>query len=222
MMLIYADADFSLDITSEYVNTVVIENRQMFAEMITALNDQINGLPGKLVLSNDFVPQSIKDKILLITQFVPFTVNQKDLLSKLYAKLKKEAMSAEMYVKTQEYINYSENYIYELLGEDDGEYSLTEPYDITGLLKMFGLCFNDIDMTLPQKILEYTMCVNEFLGDHIFVFVNLRSYIDDETIQQLFRSFVDHGIMSVIIENKEYTCLTWEKRTIIDDDCCII
>lgn len=55
-----------------------------------------------MVLSEDHIPLDMRKTADLLTQFVPFTVNQKELITKLYAVLKKKAVDEKMYQYTQE------------------------------------------------------------------------------------------------------------------------
>ncbi|SEK56671.1 CRISPR-associated protein Csn2 [Ruminococcus albus] len=77
-------------------------------------------------------------------------------------------------------------------------------------------------MTLPEKIMEYMLISEKLKGTKVFVTVNMRSYITDEKIEQLFKSVLLHKINLICIENKEYSRLDTEKVIIIDEDMCVI
>jgi len=72
-----------------------------------------------VVLSEDHIPLDMRKTADLLTQFVPFTVNQKELITKLYAVLKKKAVDEKMYQYTQEIYRAIGEYLYQLIEDED-------------------------------------------------------------------------------------------------------
>ena len=56
----------------------------------------------------------------------------------------------------------------------------------------------------------------------LFVFVNLRSYLTDEQMQELIKEVIYQEIQALFIENQERACLEGGMRYIIDKDYCEI
>ena len=56
----------------------------------------------------------------------------------------------------------------------------------------------------------------------VLVFVNLRSYLTDEQIQELMEEALRQQIYVVLVENSQKNCIEGEKRYIIDKDMCEI
>ena len=92
MMIAYPEADICFEICEDKIPTFVIENQHMFYNMISDIRSQLDGNKGEVVLSEDHIPLDMRKTADLLTQFVPFTVNQKELITKLYAVLKKKAV----------------------------------------------------------------------------------------------------------------------------------
>lgn len=218
----YSAADLYVELSEESVTTIVVENQNIFVKLISDISDQIEGRDGIFVLSNDYTPLDMHKHAEIITQLIPFTVNHKELLNKVYSEIKKKAVSAEHYIRTQEIMTEIEKYIFSLLSEYSGTLQSAKPDDITALLKMFDVHFDDADMSLSEKILEYCISVNEYKGERVFFIVNMRNYIDDDTAEELFYNFLLNKIDVIFIESSERKKLKNEKRVIIDSDLCAI
>lgn len=222
MRLVYPPINLILELSETVISTVVVENQNLFYEMIADLNAQQEGLEGIWVLSKDNTPIEISKNIDLITQLIPFIINRKELINKLYSKLKQISYNEEMQMCTNEMLSKIEQYILKLTEECSGELVTGAATDITPLLKMFNVCYNDEYKTLPEKLIEYIFAVNEYHNERLFVIVNLRSYVNDKNAQLLFDTLLNHKIKLVDIECIERTKLVGESRIIIDNDLCVI
>ena len=222
MMIAYPAADICCEIREDKIRTIVIENQHMFYNMISDIRSQLDGNNGKVVLSEDHTPLDMRKTADLLTQFVPFTVNQKELITKLYAALKKKAINEKMYQYTQEIYGYIGEYLYQLIEDEENELDITIPEDITGILKAFDVRFDDSELTLPEKLLEYMISTNEFKGERLFITVNLRSYLTDKETEELFQSLLLKKIRLMCIESADHPRLINEEVIIIDKDMCVI
>jgi len=222
MMIAYPAADICCEIREDKIRTIVIENQHMFYNMISDIRSQLDGNNGKVVLSEDHTPLDMRKTADLLTQFVPFTVNQKELITKLYAALKKKAINEKMYQYTQEIYGYIGEFLYQLIEDEENELDITIPEDITGILKAFDVRFDDSELTLPEKLLEYMISTNEFKGERLFITVNLRSYLTDKETEELFQSLLLKKIHLMCIESADHPRLINEEVIIIDKDMCVI
>ena len=64
--------------------------------------------------------------------------------------------------------------------------------------------------------------VRELDKEKLFVFVNLRSWFLDEEVESFMQTALSHKFNVLLLDNREYTRLPGEKRTIIDRDLCEI
>lgn len=222
MMIAYPAADICCELNEDKILTLIIENQHIFYSLIADIQSQLDGNDGKFVLSENFQPLDMRKNTELITQLVPFTVNQKELISKLYTLLKKKAVDEIMYQSTHEIMSNISEYLYKLTEEQDMELAITVPEDISGILKAFDVRFEDENMSLSEKILEYTITSNELKGKKLFVIVNLRSYLTDIQVEQLFQSILLKKIQLICIESSEHERLKNEEVIIIDKDMCVI
>ncbi len=222
MMIAYPAADICCKMDEECIMTLVIENQHLFYSLVCDITNQMQGLSGSFVLSEDYQPLDMRKYAEVITQLVPFTVNQKELLNKLYTELKKYAVSEEMYHKTNELFSNISKYLYILTEDNGNELIYDVPEDINGILKAFNLRYDDSELSLTEKILEYSIAVNQLKGERVLILINLRSYLTDKQAEELFKNFILRKIRVICIENKEYKRLSPEKRIIVDEDMCVI
>lgn len=222
MMIAYPTADICCELKEDKILTLVIENQKLFYSMISDIQSQLEGDSGDFVISENYSPLDMRKNVELITQLIPFTINQKELISKLYGSIKKKAVNEEMYQATQDIIARISDYLYYLVEEEEAELTITVPEDISGILKTFDLRFNDSDMTLSEKILEYMLITNDFKGKRVFIIVNLKSYLTDNQIAKFFKSILLKKLQLICIESFEHERMNNEEILIIDKDMCVI
>ncbi|MBP3273120.1 MAG: type II-A CRISPR-associated protein Csn2 [Ruminococcus sp.] len=221
-MFAYPSADICCELKEDKIFTLIIESPIIFYDIVSDIQKQIEGMDGETVISEDYHPIDMQKSTDLILQFVPFTVNQKDILAKLYGVMKKRAIDEKMYQQTYELLSQIEKYMYLLTEDSESELKSTMPEDITGILKAFDLKYDDTDMTLPEKILEYMIASNSLKKKEVFVTVNLRSYITDRQAEDLFKSIVLKKLRLICIESSECKHLNMQDIIIIDKDMCVI
>lgn len=211
-----------IDLKEGYVCSIVIENPKALYGFVSDIYGQCSGGSGQVVLSENYEPMDIKRSAELITQLVPFSINRKELINKIYAQLNTFAFNDEFYQSTQEMLSYSERYIYKLTESFSSLLAINHPNDISWLVKGFGIGYDEQGLTLSEKLLEYMLAVSEYLKKDIFFIVGLRSYLTDKEVYGLYKSALLSGMTLICIDGHDCTLLDCEKRTIIDNDMCMI
>lgn len=212
--------DEAICIDDGYINSIVIENQNVFRGLIEDISIQIDGLEGDSVLSEDNTLCSFAKKCELITEFVPFDINKKTLLNNIVNTMEKTAVNEQFYIKTQELLAQIENYIYELAFENDYDIECSKT-TIASVLKAIGIVWKDDYVNTLEKIIDYIELVNDFSVGKLFITVNMRSYFSDDEINLFAKTIIEHNIKLLMIENTEYDMFENEKRLIIDKDMCI-
>jgi len=114
-MLAHYHLDGPLTFDGSTINVLVIENRKMLAEIIQELSTQISGESGKFFLSDRGAEISISEKVVLIVDPFSAGLNERDILSKLYLRMKSDALGEEHYSSTISMLATIENNIQELI-----------------------------------------------------------------------------------------------------------
>ena len=222
MTIAYSEVGLYCELNETQILNLVIENQQIFSNIISDIYYQINGGSGKFVLSDNNNPLDLKKNVELVTQIIPFEINQRELLNKLYAELKNISVDGNNYQLTQQLFSDISSYVYTLTEDLENDISVDVPQDINGILKMLGIRFTEHGTELTDKILEYMIAVNKFKGGRVFIFVNLRSYLTDSQIELLYKDILLRKMTVICIESSDHKRLPNTKTIIIDKDMCII
>lgn len=223
MKLVYPELDLKIDFEENCFCSLIVENPKLFYGLLRDLYLQTEGEKGKFVLSEDLAPVEIRKYAELITQLVPFSLNRKDLLTRLYGELQKNALSENMIGRTYTLLSELERYIGELTDSCSSELEYGAATDITPLLKMFNLRFAaDEESSLCEKLLDFIEASERYRGKRLFIIANFRSYVDDREAQLFFDNVLMRKSRLLCLEGSERDLLKREKRMIIDRDLCVI
>ena len=222
MKLTFPEFNFVVDTDLETkVNALVIENKSLFVRFVSDLFAQENGMDGKSVLSQNGKIINIGKCLEIHSQFVPFDINKKSLITRLCSKMENIALNGEEYEETMELMMQLERFFLGLACKLDGEI-VFQKLNISSIIKSIGVAFENECDNICEKLLNYMELVSNYEQEKLFVFVNLRSYVEDEMLYQLFDTILRKGYHVLMIDNAEYEHLDNEKRIIIDSDLCEI
>ena len=178
--------------------SLVLEHPRLLLDFLMDLKMQIEKLDGQAVLSENDVPIEISQHMELITDFVFFDLNKKSLITKIITALDKMAKGEFFYERTLAFLSSVENYVDDLCMEFDADVACEIP-TVTGM-----------------------KLVREYDRDKLFVFLNLRSFLKLDELEQFMKTVVDHDFRVLLVDNCAYPLLKNERRLLIDKDLCEI
>ena len=221
MKLAYPEIGSVIKFNSGNFPSLVIENPCLFYRFIDDLYRQSCGEDGTVLLSVDEKPIPVSGNLDMITDFFPFGINRKTLLNKILDKMEKQAISQEFYERSQQILGSIEKLIYDLAFQNDLELEL-ERLSVSSLLKSAGIQLKEDYPDLAEKLLVYMDLMSDNGLASVFVFVNLRSFLNDTALELFTDSCCrkEHNIL--LIDNKVYKKLSREERLLIDNDLCEI
>lgn len=76
--------------------------------------------------------------------------------------------------------------------------------------------------SFSEKLAQYMKIMSELLGKKLLIFVNIRSYLENNQIRELMKNAVYNEISLLFIENIQRDFSKDEKYYIIDKDNCEI
>lgn len=221
MKLVFSQVDHVFDFDNEYCVTLVIENQNLFTNTIRDIAEQMQGLDGKAVLSKDNKLVSMNKYAELISQLIPFDINQKSLISKVNTQLQQLAVNEDNYLKTGEVLAEWERYLLNLSMELTGNFEFSK-ITMESMIKAAGIEFEDDYDNLGEKLLDYMELVRSYDRDKLFIFVNLRTYLNDEDTERFIEDVRVRNLQVLLLEGAQRNLLKFEKRYIIDYDLCLI
>lgn len=207
-------------LSDEYVFELVIENQGLFYKLCTSFYEQNNKNSGFIVLSDEDGILDISKCVDLMMKYIPFEVNRKELLQKLSKKLS-DIAKEKMLLETDSIMSEISKYLYELVYKSDLNLTIDD-IDILSLIKISNVRFDTQSEELVQIIYEYCKIVLELEKDKLFVFVNLRSFLNDEQFFSLSKTLVDHKVKALCLDTVDRKISGFERKMVIDSDLCII
>lgn len=221
MKIAHPELKMMIEDSEGIVNVIVIENEKFFCRTVQDIYAQINGNDGEYIISNDNEPVQWGRNSELITQYVPFEVNKKALITKLYNKLKKEALE-NYYVETCEVTGQIFKYAAQISNSINADIVFDNNIDISGLFKLANIKFEESGNSIADKMLSYMLNVRELDGDKWFIAVGLKSYLSKAELIEMYKSIALNKLRLLLIECSDKETLEGEKKYIIDTDLCEI
>ena len=213
------DTVISIDAAPGKVAALVIENRRFFRELLSDIAGQIDGHDGKSVLSENDVPLAFHRCAELICDMIGFSINRKSLLSKVLDALEKDAMGEDHYLESMELLQRVEQYVFTLTKDFTADI-VCGKLNMNAILKGVGISVNDEYDDPLERFLDYMELVREFVGEKLFVFVNLRSFFTKEELVPFLETAVAHEYRLLLIDASAADVLPMENRLTIDADLC--
>lgn len=221
MKLVNTEYSIELDFDENQIEILIIEAPSAMTAMIGDIWNQVHGEQGNWILSENGKVMNISKEVVCI--FNPFDIdcNEKKVLNSIYKELE-NISKEELYEKTQSINSALVKYIEQLTGFE--AYSLTyslEP-DISALLKAYDVKIDTCAGTIAEKLLEYMTIQKRICKNTVFVTVNLKQYISQDEIEELYKNLLYEKIHLLEIEAYQQKSCNYERTTLIDKDLCIV
>ena len=217
MKIAYRELKNVIDVNTEMITGLVIENPEFMYKMLQEFRKATEGLDSDIVVSDNETPIPAQKTIAYITDFVDFTLNQKTLISKIMSELDKKSKNELYYEKSEQLLETIEMYIESIACEIN-----CQKLNMLAVIKAAGIEIIDDYDTLEERILAYMDLSREYEGKKLFVFVNLRSVVSYATLQLMMDTAITREYRVLLIDNMDYKKLSCENRIIIDNDLCVI
>ena len=217
MKIIIPEIDHVFECEGDSVCSIVIENQQVFFNIISDLYKQRQGEDGQAVLSDCNKSISIEKHTEIISQFIPFDMNPKSLVSKINSRMQELSMDDFHYMKTNELVAEWERYLMDLSLGLIGNFEFSK---VSGesLIKAAGIKIDALYDSLGEQLLDYFELVEEYDRKKLFVLVNLRSYLSDQEISIFISQILQRNIQVMLLESSEHPIVEGERRYILDKD----
>lgn len=223
MKLIYPDYKFHIEFSENVVNQIIVENPNEFSRLISELLQQINNDDGRFVLSEESKILKLSSKMQCIINPFALELNSKKVIDRLYELCKQEVNQSDQYIKFEELTSQLEEFICNL--EESSVYPLTHECngDVKALLKYVGLRMDFSEDNLLERVVDYIRINHELLGNDIFVLVNIKTFLNIEELELLYKAAVYDKIHLLLLESQMTNQrLEQEITFIIDKDLCEI
>lgn len=219
MKLVHTSINNIFEIKKNEINSLVVENGKQFRNLVEELLCQADGENGGFTISKNNIPIDFPQNVELICTIVPFDINRKTLLNRIISHLEKKTVEDDFYVDTINLLQHIEKYMDRLSEDFIGTFEYKK-LNVASVIKSIGLEIYDEYDSLAEEIIDYMELVREFESKELFITINLRSFLDDDEMENFISTAISHEINLLMVENKDYTVLKNEKRFTIDYDLC--
>lgn len=221
MKLAYSTLQNIIEIKGDTIHSIVVENPKYYYNMVKDFMDQMEGKEGGWTVSENDKPLAINKSVEVLFDFISINVNQKTLIAKIVNEMERIANKEENINGTMQLLSDIERFVLYL--NEDFDLSINcDKLTISQLLKSIGISVSVETDDLIEILYSYMQLVRQFIGDKLFVFVNLRSFVSQKQFSDFAMTIIGHSYQVIFLENKEYDKIAKESRLIIDQDLCEI
>lgn len=223
MKLVHPEWEHTVIFAENQINVVTVENKAFFSKLISVLLLQMEGVDGDFILSEGDTILPISKVCDVIINPFSFDFNSKKNLTKIYNLLKTSAFDENYYTLTGELKTHLFKYLDKLLFDFDFPVTYQEDFDLVSLFKAVNIAIDEIGTTLLERLINYIRISTELLEIKCFIFVNLKTFLSEAELKELYTFAFYHKIHLLLFEGffteKTQSC---EKHYIIDNDLCEI
>ena len=222
MKLVHPDIEKQIVFKNTYAFECIIESPELFSQYVQELNEQSYGREGAFILSYEEKELDISKNVELILNPFAIDLNDKRILKKIYTDLTELAYAEPFYNKTQEVKNELQQYFYLLEQEYDCILDANEEIEVSNLLKAMNVRIMNEAGNLLDNLSLYIKLSSLLLHKKLIILINIRSYIDIYSLEELIKTAEHNNISLLFIENMQRCFSTKCSYCIIDKDGCLI
>lgn len=221
MRLIYSEYDIDIELSIDKANVLCIENRNVFSECIMELWNQCEAKDGNWFLSDKGKDLQVSKNVTSILNPVGIDLNDRKLLKILYQNMETD-VHENKYLKLGEINSSIVSFIDEIVDRQPYAIEFDDNVAVADLLKIYNVRFVEETESLLELIITYVQLWHRVANCKVFVFVNLKTYLDDNQISQLYEMLRYEQVFILLIEANYTGKIDDENVKIIDKDLCFI
>lgn len=222
MKLVYQELVPLMELEENKVTVLIVEDPVTFRKLTMALYNQVNGEDGNWVLSVNGKVLSLEKQMSLLTDFLNFDYNTRKVLTALYNELQLLAVDEKNFLDTAAFKSSILAYVDNLLTQVDYPLIMDEDFKLNDLFKLVNVRFESNEADLLEKLVDYLEVCGRFLKLKVVGFVNLKSFLSIQELEQLYQEAFYKKIQLFLLEPREALKNENEKIVIIDNDLCVV
>ncbi|MBQ2982011.1 MAG: type II-A CRISPR-associated protein Csn2 [Lachnospiraceae bacterium] len=221
MKLVNKFYNLEIEFIENQVTVITVENPEAYSKIVGAIWNQVNGNEGDFVLSEREKIKNISKEVDCIINPFSLDCNNKKIVTHLYQELKIQAdntMQEELSLLNVNIMKFLDKLLLSVPYQTTYEFNI----EMINLLKAYNVGIEMYADKLIDIIVEYLKVMSQLCNINVFVFIDLKHYLSEEHLEQLYQEIFYLKIYLVIIEPAQTVRLENEKCWIIDNDLCII
>lgn len=221
MKLVFEKYDLTIPFVENQVTVISIESPRAYSEIIGDLWNQINGGDGRFVLSEKDKMYSLSKEIVIIYNPFALSCNDKKILGKLYQEMN-QIVKEEYYEQKAEVNKIIIEFLDEVVKQVPYNIMYDLELDVANLFKIYNIQMDTNSESLLEEIINYIKAMHRICEIDKYVFIDLKSYLMEDELQELYEFCFYEKVYLIIIESIHTQQYKSEKCWIIDKDLCTI
>lgn len=222
MRLVERELGLEIELKENVVSVIVVEDVALRLPMIEELHLQMLGKEGNWLLTENEKNYELSKKAEIILEPFSLELNNKKVKMKLYQDIKTIAQDS-CFSQGLEVHSHICNYLESLLEKIPYPIKYEEEWNILELLKAYGVELEEECDSICEKLYNYIKLMNQVCGINIFVIINLKQFLTEAQICELYKLAMYSKIQLVLLEFNIFSeKLDCEEIYILDKDGCII
>lgn len=209
-----------ISIDDEKNNIFVIEDTNIFSQIVNSIYEYCNGKENDLlILSDDKV--ITKNQLILVTDIINFDFQAKNIINKLNNSIYHQIiLDSELEQNIIEKINNINNSINDILCDYNLDIEIRNDKQIENYIKYLSLKIdNDYD-SLLNKMLNIIEIFSELFSDYYVIFINQLIYFDKHQILEIFK-YKNYKKCNILFIEKYINKIDSVNTIFIDEDFCV-
>ena len=205
--------------SDQYINVIQIENKALFQSITNQLNTTINGEVDEtdvVLLSDNEDELDLESTAYMMTDLYNIDMNNKKILTKIQEKILKD-FSLENVSNIDKNIQEIREILISEVNEFPLEIGIKDDVRLNDILKLFSIRIEKSNFTDIVKRIEAIIDIIANLKvASILIIPNIRSYLDNYQIIEIYKYSLYNGISILILESNKYKKSKYEKVLLID------
>ena len=221
MNINFAKFQLCMNVNDDKINTFIVENESAMSDIIFDIYKQTNSTECKVNIYQDEKALNMSTDIRLILNPFAVDLNDKQIIKSLYLQIAEVGNeNAELSAKVNaDFINFLDRI---LLSISDSNIVYDLNLNMESFLKSYNVHFYDEYDDISEKLEEYIRLETIYGRVKLFIFVNLKSYLSIDSLNEFKKMIMYYNAKVLLIESREREEIERENCTIIDKDLCII
>ena len=204
-----------------HVNELVVESQAYWRQLIQDLYDHQEDGSG-ISLTKDGHALDFSSDVEVVTNPLNLDFNHRRVMLNLFKLLTNTALSENHYLPTQQIKTQVASYIVDLVESSQINFQVaTDDFSLTQLAKAVNLHLVSDD-NLLVRLTEYQEIMRDLGQTKLLIWLNLRSFLDDNELAQLVTANAERELDCLLLESTARNKLINVPRMIIDQDQCLI
>ena len=221
MKLVHREYGIEIELQENQIPVLIIEAPETFSVLIQELYRSKQGGEEKFLLSeSDKLLNMGKSLELMVNPFA-IDVNEKRIVQKLYQEIESRVQE-QLVLETAEIHSKLISYLEEIVGKIAYPVTFDLEENVLGLMKTYNVRLETESITLLEKLVEYFELLHQLCRIEVIVCVNLKSYLSEAELRQLYEAMFYEKISLILLENTQREKVEGERICIMDRDGCII